>query len=522
MALEHVAQGQQRLQTPGLAPDARGVALGRYAIMLLGTLEGVVSWLRLYAAEASLDELIGELEIVRVRSPLGSREVLIRIPAVSSYACDRAARLARLLGGATYTGSARHFVKYRDERAPLGYDAVDVGPVPGDADLVIYGDEFTQSYKRDGVIELANLLRRLSIRRVPGNAHLAPEARRELLAAVPRGLADGVIRYMWRNRVAGEAALVAPHGGSAFADDAARRGYLLFRLREVPERIVQLLLDVPGVEVFRQVGASVAVALGWAHPIDLASCASVFPVDRLHLFWPGDRLDVIAAPVEFSDLARLTQVEVDADRDGIPDRQELAADAAARAARRTEAAAAITVTLRLAPALAPPRRVTATLVPLAQAERLRRLVFALPPASLRSYRMVTTDRGVLILAQGAIDLIPLGELLCEQAPGILVPLGLELVPRVSPDILARALGHDAGQWTLFDRAGQALRIGDAELAPMERRILSTVEVEAAIVTSVDVEPLGAPEVVNDEVGRFALWGFADPDAGGDGQKRLPP
>ena len=77
-------------------------------------------------------------------------------------------------------------------------------------------------------------------------------------------------------------------------------------------------------------------------------------------------------------------------------------------------------------------------------------------------------------------------------------------------------------WTLFDRAGQAVRIGDAELASMERRILSAVPVDAAIVTSLDVEPLGTPEVVNDEVGRFALWGFADPDAGGDGQKRLPP
>ena len=298
-------------------------------------------------------------------------------------------------GSGSATGSARHFVKYRDDRAPLGYDAVDIGPLPADADLVIYGDEFTQSYKRDGLIDLASLLRRLSIRRVPGNAHLSPEARRELLVSVPRGLAEGVIRYMWRNRVAGEAALVAPSGGSAFADDAARRGYLLFRLREVPERIVQLLLDVPGIEVFRQAGASVAVALGWAHPIDLASCASVFPVDRLHLFWPGDRIDVLAAPIEYADLARLTHIEVDADRDGIPDRQELDDDAAARAARRTQAAAAITVTLRLAPALTPPRRVTATLIPLDQAERLRRLVFALPPASLRGLRIAVTQTQAL-------------------------------------------------------------------------------------------------------------------------------
>lgn len=518
MALEHVAQGQQRLQTPGLAPDARGVAMGRLALMMFPSLEGVVSWLRLYAAEASLDELLSELEIARVKSPLGGREMALRIPAVSSYACDRAARLARLVGGATYTGSGRHFVKYRDERSPFGYDAVDIGPVPAGAELVVYGDEFVQAYARESTLALPKLLMRLSIRRVPGDAHMTPEARRELLAAVPRGLADGFIRYLWRNRVAGEAALVAPLGGSAFADDAARAGYLLFRLRDVPERIVRLMLDVPGLEVFRPVGASTAVALGYAHPVDLASCASVFPVDRLHLFWPGDRIDAVRAPVEFADLARLTTIEVDADRDGVPDRQELA-DAAVRA---SAPATPITVTLRLAPALAPPRRVTATLVPLAQASRLRQMVFALPPASLRAYRMATTERGVLVLAQGNMDLIPLGELLCEQAPGILVPLGLELVPRVAADVLARALGHEHGVWTVFDRAGEAMRLGDAELAPMERRILSSVEVPTATVVDVAVPDLGTPDVINDEVGRFALWGIADPDAGGDGKKRLPP
>src|SRR5512146_568877 len=93
MALEHVAQGQTRFFTPGVAPDPRGILLGRYCLMTFPTLEGAVSWLRLYSSEASLDELMANLTITKTRTALGGREIVIQIPAVSSYAVDRAARL---------------------------------------------------------------------------------------------------------------------------------------------------------------------------------------------------------------------------------------------------------------------------------------------------------------------------------------------------------------------------------------------------------------------------------------------
>src|SRR5881394_2168006 len=86
MALEHVAQGQTRFFTPGVAPDPRGILLGRYCMMTFPTLEGAVSWLRLYSAEASLDELMAGLTITKAKTALGSREIVIMIPAVSSYA----------------------------------------------------------------------------------------------------------------------------------------------------------------------------------------------------------------------------------------------------------------------------------------------------------------------------------------------------------------------------------------------------------------------------------------------------
>ena len=58
--------------------------LGRFCLLLFPTLEGVVSWLRLYSAEASLDELLSGFEITRVCTPLHSKEMVVRVPAVSS------------------------------------------------------------------------------------------------------------------------------------------------------------------------------------------------------------------------------------------------------------------------------------------------------------------------------------------------------------------------------------------------------------------------------------------------------
>src|SRR6185295_13658707 len=167
MALEHVAQGQTRFFTPGVAPDPRGILLGRYCLMTFPTLEGAVSWFRLYSSEAALDELLPNLTITKCRTALGSREIVVQIPAVSSYAADRAARLARLVGGAIYTGTAKHFVKYRDDRSPYGYDAVDIGALPAGAAMMIHGDDFTQSYVVEGELPLAKLLFRLSLRQVP-------------------------------------------------------------------------------------------------------------------------------------------------------------------------------------------------------------------------------------------------------------------------------------------------------------------------------------------------------------------
>jgi len=495
MALEHVAQGQTRFFTPGVAPDPRGILLGRFCLMTFPTLEGAVSWLRLYSSEASLDELMANLSITKAKTALGSREIVIQIPAVSSYLADRAARLARLVGGAIYTGTSKHFVKYRDDRSPYGYDAVDISAMAASTDFMVHGDEFAQSYVKEGDLPFDRLLFRLSIRKIPGAERLAAEDRGDLFLAVAHGLSDGIIRYLWRNRVEAQAGLFTPKSDSAF--DEAKRGYMLIRVRALPERILALFVGTPGIDVFRPAGANAAVAVGYEHPIDLASCQSVFPQDTFHVFWPGDRVHVPAGPPTLSEIGELTRVDLELDKPRDPSQHAGAAPEP------------IGVELRLAAAMGPPRRVVATLIPTEHAPRLKRILFALPPVALRDQRVAVTDRGILVVGSQNLDVIPLGQLLCELAPGLLVPLGMDIVPRVSSEVLRRALGHETGVVTVFTADNRPFRIGEGSFASLERRSLAKLEVDPAEVQSHAAEQSVEAKVVNDAVGRFALWGFPE-------------
>ncbi|MGE0397933.1 MAG: hypothetical protein AB7T06_14635 [Kofleriaceae bacterium] len=506
MALEHVAQGQTRFFTPGVAPDPRGILLGRFIVMTFATLEGAVSWFRLYSSEASLDELLANLTITKCKTALGGREIVVQVPAVSSYAADRAARLCRLVGGGVYTGTAKHFVKYRDDRSPYGYDAVDIGAMPASTDFMVHGDEFAQGYVREGELPFAKLLFRLSIRKLPGGENLDADDRGDLYLAVARGLSEGIIRYLWRNRVEAQAGLFTPGSTSAFDDRGGDRGYMLIHVRGLPERILQLFMGTPGIDVFRPAGTSAAVAVGYAHPIDLGSCASVFPADTFHMFWPGDRVDVLPGPIELSDIADLTSVDLELDRPRDPTQHS------------GKAPEPIGVELKLAASMGPPRRVVATLIPVAHGNRLKRILFALPPVSLRGHRVAATDRGILVVGSENLDVIPLGQLLSELTPGLLVPLGMDVVPRVTPEVLARALGHAPGIVTVFTTDGKPFQVAESAFQTLERRSLAKMEVDRAESLDYAAEAPADAQVVNDSVGRFALWGYPDaPD-----RKQLPP
>lgn len=480
--------------TPGVAPDPRGVVLGRYALLVFPTLEGVVSWLRLYSAESSIDELLPKFSIRRARTPLRSREMIVQIPASSSYAVDRASRCARLVGASAFTGTSKHFVKYRDERSPYGYDVSEIDALPGDAELAVHGEEFSQYYTIEDELPFDKLLFRLSLRRIPGGERLREDQRQELMVLVAPGLGDRVIQYLWRNRVEAEAGLARPVRESAFEDAAS--GYIVVRVRRLPERVLGLFSSTPGIDVFQLVAPNVGVEVGYAHVVDLASCASVFDTQRTYLFWgSGDRVDVFGGPLDLSDITHLTRLDLDIERP--PEQRELSM-------ALTET---VSVPIQLSPSMAPPRHVVATLLPVEQGAWLKQLVFLLPQTSLRGHRVAVTTHGILLVASDGVDVVPLGQLLAEVAPGLLVPLGMDLVPRVAPDVLASALGHGSGIYTVFPPTGLPFQVGEHSFVPLERRALAKIEVTEAEAVDVGIEAADEPSLVNDPVGRFALWRF---------------
>ena len=167
--LERAALHQTRFRTPGVTPDARGVVMGQKGVVLFPSIDRLVAFLRAYGDEGSLDELLPSLVIRRLITPLKTRELMLSITAESSYRMDRIGGVAKLAGGLVFTGTSRHFVKYRDTGSPLGYDVQELLDQP--ADLVLYHDSFRQAYSFDREIRFRDLVFKLNPYRVPSSMH---------------------------------------------------------------------------------------------------------------------------------------------------------------------------------------------------------------------------------------------------------------------------------------------------------------------------------------------------------------
>jgi hypothetical protein len=461
LVLEAVALNQTRFNTPGIAPDNRGVVLGKQCALLFASVDRLVGFFRVFCDESSLDELLPKLKIHQVRTPLESREFLVLFAATSSYLGDRAARIAGLFGGLAFTGSGKHYVKYRDARSPLGYDVAALHGEP--ADFVLYADAFVQGYARVKDLPFDQLLLRLSLMRLPGGS----DGESELLwLSVREGLGALVIGYLWRNRVKAEAGRVVPEGRLFGARDAL----LLLRVHELPRRMLELFSRVPGVEVYRPVGDGCVVEIGWRHPFRLEACGVALDKTRLYVFsGTRDRVDVLPLGplVPAHDLVgRAFQLQASTHPLALAEPERLS------------------VELRLVRAASPSAvgRVTATLVPWERADWLRRLVYALPPTLLAGYRVAAIAEGLFIVGEQGIDGLPIGQLFQEAAPSIFVPAGTEFLPRVSGEVLTDHLGGVAGRYLVFpplpDGAARPLALDHAAFEPLGRRALARVEVDA--------------------------------------------
>lgn len=497
--LEHVAANQTRFVAPGLSPDTRGVALGRFLTVLLPSIDRVVGLFRGLSEKLSLDEILPSLRIVQVRTPLQSRELLVQLPVGSSYAADSIAAVAHLVGGLCFTGSAKHFVRYRDSRSPLGYDVDTLHG--GGGDFVLYASDFVQVYAEEREIEFARLAQTLSLQHERGDSLLAGDV---ALLRVARGLWRTVLGYLHRSGVrcaAAAAELPRPAGGEA-------ERFFLLRCDDLPRRMVELFTKTPGVEVLRLKTPTVAVQLGYRHPFELSSCSSIFDGTRFYLYsGERDRVELLEQLPHFVAAATLVQLGP------LSEAREAQVGVAATAEQ-------VRVPLKLVPVSGAQPHLVASRIPLAEADRLKRLTYLLPPPVLASYGICVTPEHIYLYSEAGIDFLPLGELFWALAPGVMIPQGFNLLPRVAPEVLrehlhTRSAGRAElevarGEQLFFFTADQPapLRIPRGAFSPLGRYCLAEVDIQGPVTTPLPAPPVDlAIELVNDEIGLFPLWSF---------------
>ena len=493
--LEHVAAGQTRFVVPGLSADTRGVAHGRLLAVLLPSIDRVIGFLRGLSLKMSLDELLPSLEIVQVRTSLAAREFVVAVAVGSSYAADGVAAVAYLVGGLVFTGTAKHFVKYRDKGSPLGYDAA--GLQPAEADFVLYGDGFVQAYQRQQPLGFRQLVLSLSLVRAP---YHAGEPLRDALLRVERGLYSPVLAYLHRSGVACAAAAVEPTPPPGAA--GAQRVFLL-RCDTLPARVVALFRSTPGVEVMQIQGSRLALQLGYEHPIELGSCASIFGEGSWFLF-SGERgaVDELSPEPQFVDARALVNFQASPGPTG----SRLAA----------AAPEAVAAPLRLVSSARRRFPVAALRIPLAaDGAKLRQLLYVLPQAVLTSCQVCFDEQHAYLLGPAGTDYIPLGEGFWQIAPGVMVPLGYTLLPSVDPQVLLAHLGSDGSEVYFFTpgRSGP-LKIAREVFRPLGRHSLAPIEAERVRALAGAARPTPEDvELVNDELGAFPLWGFEGAEEG---------
>ena len=490
LVLERAALHQTRFRTPGVAPDARGVVLGQKGVVLFPSVDRLIAFLRAYGEDGSLDELLPSLDIRWVRTPLRTQEILLSIQAESSYRMDRIAGMAKLAGGLVFTGTSRHFVRYRDVASPLGYDVHQL--LDETADVVLYDQTFRQIYEHDRQIDFRDLILKLTPIRLPPSDVRAPD---RLLVTAELGIGAPLLGYLYRWHVKAHAAIAEWPVRSAF-DDAPRRLYV-FATENVPTRIVRLLQSLPGVHVFDPVGDNFAVELGFRHPIALDSCASLFADPMLSLFRGDGKVELVDPIPAFAPVATLIQSEVALDPPPVLPAGQPEAEPTP-----------ISLSLKLAPSPEPWRNVVATAVPTSQQEWLAKLLYVLPPRTMGALRIAISKDWIYLIDPQGIEGIPLGTFYSEVAPRIYVPAGLTLVPAVSPDVLSELI-EERGDGHVFFEANREtpLVIPNASFGSLSRRALSRMRAQ-----SVDADPLSndaqeSPLLHYEDLGRFPLFGL---------------
>lgn len=483
--LERVAVHQTRLRVPGVGLDARGVVLGSRGLVLLPSLDRLVTFLGLYTEEQGLEALLTSLRIEVVRSQLGAREVVLGFDAGSSDRLDRIAEVGRLAGAHVFTGTSRHFVQYRDAAAPFGYDAESI--LSENTDLVLYHNRFTQAYEVEREIVLDQLLLRMEPYAEPGA--LEEAAGGEYWVLADEGLGSQLVAYLRRSGV-GARAGVAEWPPESSLDDTPLRRWLL-HVPDLPPRMLGLVTRTPGLVAFTPEAPGVVVEVGFRHPVTLRACP-VFPERGLVLF-RGQRREPLRLErlPQLGDIRNFTRVSLRPDDLSKTGRGKKTPDVA--------------LALRLVPGSHLPSAMEATLVPPEELQLLRRLAYHLGSRVLAETRIAVTRLGAFLLCAGSVEAVPLGTFFRRLHRQVFVPLGQEVSPRVSPAILFEALGSPPEKLLFFLRDGNVVGVDESAFQPLEDALASGADWAPIDAQELDgVLDLELPQLWNEGLGSLPL------------------
>lgn len=529
--LEPVARNKLSFRVAGLFQDGRGVVVGQTAVVVLLSIERVMSLLRLLSEELSLDDLLPSLRIEVVHNPLSASSYLLSFQSSDSLLLDRAARLARLVGAQLCVGAGQHFVAYRDEHAPLGYDVRQPLTEPGD--LALYTPTFAQPYRRVREVRLSQLLGQLQLLPLPGGLRaqlcppevdgyaeraVTPAGQAETFLTCGRGLLDRLLRYLWQLGVSGELLIPDPLPAPAGPVGEKLQTTPLLRLTAAPVALLLRLASLPSVRLLRLEGNNFLIELGYTHPLRLSSFSSLFPHQDLFVFLGQRRGPLRARSPSRVPLSRLlTPVLVT--EDGSPEGGLSTPLLPRLLTTATPTAPPLRLSLRLShkPRVGSQVPPTATLIPWSRLPTLQRLLGVLSGDALWALRAIGLPVGLLVFGGEAVQHLVSGDLLDEPASLLFVPRCYQLLPQLPPAQLRALLGQSDDQLLVFvPGETQPLALPKSLAVPLSMRLLYVL---AAKHPQTPLEPVVVPEpaaaLVSEPLSFFSmvpLWGLSgDPE-----------
>lgn len=523
--LEPVARNKLSFRVLGLFQDGRGVVVGQAAAILLLSVERVVSMLRLLSEELSLDDLLPTLRIEVVENMLRSTSYLLSFQTSDSLLLDRIARLARLVGSPLCVGNSPHFVAYRDEHAPLGYDAQ---PLTEPADLTLYTPAFVQPYRRIRSLRLSQLLSQLQLLPLPGGLSAAlqrpvldgieqqSESHSELYLTCGIGLSERLLRYLWQHGVDAELLVSDGLPRPDVQETEPRLRESLIRMSSPPTDLLLRLASLPTVKLLRPEGPGILIELGFAHPLRLSSLQSLFPSTDLLLFYGQRRGSVRATSPTRIPLTRLISPSLTIESQAGSGRIEQNASLPFQTLPvATTKPLPLPITLRLTPRRdgSIQRPPTATLIPWARLATLQRLLGLLSGDALWSLRAVGLPSGLFVFGNDAVQQLVSGQLLDEPAPLLFVPRSHQLQPELPSTQLRALLAQRDEQLILFlPGEAQPLSLSHTLSQPLSLQLLSGLSVQEGLaVPSFVTQQAESPTVQHESLSFFStmpLWGLS--------------